>query len=183
MKLNLKAAIIFSVMVLFTGSTWAENGHGQNELDLIKENTVNLEHGEQSPLKEDLAKFLVYTGSSGEIVGLKFYEFDQEMRSHQKSVDFCATKGLRLMSSEEAKDLEKELGSDKSKLEKWLGGKKHTWVWTSSVDPFYPDIPKTPGDARYIYADGYGSVGMAHFYHRHITVRCVPLSRESSARP
>jgi len=129
-------------------------------MDLIKANPAkkkvveeDQEQVQKPEEKKDLLeKFLVYSGSSGKIDGLKFYEFDQKRRNHKAAIDFCAAKGLRLMTLDEAKDLEKELESDKSKLAKWLGGKERSWTWTSS------DSSDDPDYARYLYAGDIGNV-------------------------
>lgn len=106
MNLSFKAAIILSAIGIFTASIRAEEEHH----------------------KSFLADFLVYTDESG----LIYYEFDQKLQTHEEAIDICAAAGLRLMTKNEAKRLEKELEADELKIEKWLNGEKYIRVWTSS---------------------------------------------------
>lgn len=110
------------------------------QLHLKEPNPVDQEQLQPHVAKKDSnAKFLVYTGSSGEIIGLKFYEFDQVNRDYKQANDHCKAKGLSLMTLSEADSLERELKTDKSKRQEWLGKKTNSWVWTSSFDINDPD--------------------------------------------
>jgi hypothetical protein len=77
--------------------------------------------------------FLVYTGSSAKVSGLKFYKFDHVRRLHQEAIEFCEAKDLRLMTFGEAIDLQKELKADKTKLASWVRGFNGLHVWTASI--------------------------------------------------
>jgi hypothetical protein len=78
------------------------------------------------------AEFLVYTGSSGKVNGLKVYEFDKVERNYKNSIEHCELRGLRFLTEVEALDLGIELELDKSKLKKWLGGEEQIFIWASS---------------------------------------------------
>lgn len=132
-------------------------------LSLIEANPV-----EDNQKKDPHAEALVYTGSSGEINGLKFYEFDQELQTHVTATEICKAKGLRLMTKSEAESLKKELEADKSKLKKWFNGQTYVRVWTSSVHS------GSSYSAWYLYAGDNGDVSVydnRRGYGR--SVRCV----------
>lgn len=129
--------------------------------------THGLEHvgaTEDEEQNDPHAEFLVFTDGSG----LRYYEFDQETRNHEKASEHCETKGLRLMTIDEALDLEKEIATDELKLEKWLGAKGFIWVWTSSAHTDNSDY------AWFFYVDDFGHVEVSSYDIENVHVgRCV----------
>ncbi len=95
---------------------------------------------------------VLYTGSSGLIDGLKFYEFDNVLRTHTDAINFCKSKNLRLMNRNEALSLKRELDLDPQKKKVWHKGDLFytTWIEELIVDPDAPEL--IPNSAQTITA-------------------------------